>query len=414
MAVLAEAAPKATPVSLWRNRTFISIWLGHTISVIGDGFHSVALGLWVLQTTGSSTAMASIMAVRALIGVTMGAVAGTVVDRSDRRKIMISMDIVRFALVLLVAWLFARGGTSFFVVMALSGLISLSSQFFSPALSSSMVNIVGKEALQQASAFQQMTTTLAQVIGPFLAGTVVGLWGGWVALLIDAGSFLVSLVFILIGGQFPSPKVDKEHRSFWGDFKEGIAFIRKHPLARGIVAFAPLTNFFGNAMGGVLMPVVLVKVWHATPFQFGMAEAAFPLGFAIGAGLFMVFAAKLKRRGLWMFGTMLAASALMTLMPLLPSAAPAIPVYVVSGLFLAFPNVFFSVTMQQEVPTEVQGRVFGTLMSLLSVAAPLAFMVAGPLADIFSPVAVAVAFGFGLIVTCLAGLFIAPALRDYN
>ncbi|HYF78882.1 MAG TPA: MFS transporter [Symbiobacteriaceae bacterium] len=414
MAVLTEAAPKAAPVSLWRNRTFISIWLGHTISVIGDGFHSVALGLWVLQTTGSSTAMASIMAVRALIGVTMGAVAGTVVDRSDRRRIMINMDIVRFALVLLVAWLFARGGTSFFVVMALSGLISLSSQFFSPALSSSMVNIVGKESLQQASAFQQMTSTLAQVIGPFLAGMVVGLWGGWVALLIDATTFLVSLLFILIGGQFPSPKVDKERRSFWGDFKEGIAFIRKHPLARGIVAFAPLTNFFGNALGGVLLPVILVKVWHATPFQFGMAEAAFPLGFAIGAGLFMVFAAKLKRRGLWMFGTLFAASALMTLIPLLPSATPAIPLYVVGGLFLAFPNVFFSVTMQQEVPTEVQGRVFGTLMSLLSIAAPLSFIIAGPLADIFSPVAVAVAFGFGLIGTCVAGLFIAPALRAYN
>ncbi|HWI64841.1 MAG TPA: MFS transporter [Symbiobacteriaceae bacterium] len=415
MAVLAETAPaQAAPAKLWQNRTFLSIWIGHTISIIGDGFHSVALGLWILQTTGSSTAMAAIMAVRALTGVLLGAVAGTVVDRTDRRRMMIAMDAVRFVLVLLVAAMVARQGTSFLLVALVSGLISVAGQFFSPAMTASLVNIVGKEHLGQASGFLQMTNTLAQVIGPFIGGTVVALWGGWAAMTIDAVSFLVSVAFILLGGAFASPRIEKETRSFWGDFKDGIRFIRGHSLSRNVVAFAPLTNFFGNALGGVLLPVIVVKVWNASPFQFGMAESAFPLGFAIGAGLFMAFASKLKRRGYWMFGTLLMASALMTVVPLMPSVNPAIPLYVLGGIFLAFPNVFFMVTMQAEVPTEVQGRVFGTMGSLLSAAAPLAFMVAGPLADIFTPVSVALVFGLGLVGTCVAGLFLAPALRDYK
>lgn len=413
MAVLAEAAPKAAPESLFRNRTFLAIWLGHTISIIGDGFHSVALGLWVLQTTGSSTAMATIMAVRAITGVLLGALAGTVVDRTDRRRMMIGMDAVRLVLVLLVAMAVTRQGTSFGVVVLLSGLISVAGQFFGPAMNASLVNIVGKEALPQASGMLQMTNTLAQVLGPFIGGTVVALWGGWAAMVADAASFLLSAVFILAGGYFASPRVEKERRSFWGDFSEGIRFIKGHGLARGVVSLGPLINFFGNALGGVLLPVVVIKVWKASAFQFGMTEAAFPLGFAIGAALFMAFGQKLRRRGYWMFGTILMASLLMTVVPLMPSVLPAIPVYLVGGLFLAFPNVLFSVTLQSEVPTEVQGRVFGTLGSLMSATAPLAFLVAGPLADAFSPVLVAVGFGLCLVGSALSSLFI-PALRDYN
>ncbi|HYF91425.1 MAG TPA: MFS transporter [Symbiobacteriaceae bacterium] len=414
MAAVAETTPKTAQAGLFRNRTFLSIWLGHTISIIGDGFHSVALGLWVLQTTGSSTAMATIMAVRALSGVLLGAVAGTVVDRTDRRRMMIGTDLIRFVLVLAVAALVMRPGASFAVILALSALISIAGQFFGPAMNASLVNIVGKESLQQASGLLQMTNTLAQVLGPFLGGTVVALWGGWVALTADAVSFLISAVFILLGGYFASPRVEKEQTSFWGDLKEGLRFIKGHSLARGVVTFAPAINLFGNALGGVLLPVIVVKVWHATAFEFGLAEAAFPLGFAIGAGLLMAFATKLRRRGYIMFGGLLLASVLMTVVPLMPSTLPAIPIYVFSGLFLAFPNVIFMVTLQSEIPTEVQGRVFGMLGSLLSATAPLAFLVAGPLADIFSPVHVSLAFGFGLVLTCLSGLVTAPALRDYN
>lgn len=414
MTALAEAAPKAAPASLWKNRTWLAIWIGHTISIIGDGFHSVALGLWVLQTTGSGTAMATIMAVRALTGVLLGAVAGTVVDRSDRRRLMVGMDLVRMVLVLVVAGLVARQGTPFLAIVVLSGLTSVAGQFFGPAMSASLANIVGKEHLPQASGTLQMTNTLAQVIGPFAGGTVVALWGGWTALIADAATFGISAVLILLGGYFASPKVEKEHRPFWGDLKEGFRFIRGHGLARGVLTFAPATNFFGNALGGVLMPVIIVKVWQASAFEFGMAEAAFPLGFAIGAGLYMALAARFRRRGYWMFATMFLASALMTIVPLMPSTLPAIPLYILGGVFLAFPNVFFSVTLQTEIPTEVQGRVFGTLGSLLSGTAPLAFLVAGPMADAFSPVLVSIGFGLCLIATCVVGLFVAPALRDYN
>lgn len=107
-------------IPLRRNRTFQVILAGHIVSVLGDGFHSVALSIWVLQSTGSAKAMASVMALRIIIGILLGAVAGTVADRTDRRRLMWTMDLLRGVLVLGIAWLVATPGAPFWALLLLA------------------------------------------------------------------------------------------------------------------------------------------------------------------------------------------------------------------------------------------------------------------------------------------------------
>jgi MFS family permease len=411
-AAVAQPAETTRP-TLWRNRTFVALWIGQAISVIGDGFHSVALGLWVLQTTGSATAMATIMTVRMVVTILLGSLAGTVVDRVDRRRLMIGMDVARFALVGGVALLVAHTGTSLLPVILLTGLISVCGNFFGPAFQASLINIVDKDDVQKATSLLQVTNTLAQVVGPLLGGAMVATLGGWVALTGDAISFLLAAVMIWLGGAFASPRRETEQKSLWADMREGFGFIKGNALAFNMVIIAPVLNFFA-AGAFVLLPVIAVKVWHASATQLGSIESTFPLGFAIGGVLVMALAKKMTRRGWWMLSGIFFTGLGITVAVVMPSVGAALPVLVVTGFFNAIVNVLIGAIMQQEVPPEVQGRVFGTVSSLCSLASPASMMVSGLLADVWSPVLIATVAGLGTLLVSVLAIIGSRTMRAYN
>jgi MFS transporter, DHA3 family, macrolide efflux protein len=400
--------------SLWRNRTFLALLSGQAISVIGDGFHSVALGLWVLQTTGSATAMATIMSVRVLTTILLGSFAGAVVDRVDRRRLMIAMNVVRFGVVAVIALLMAGGRTGMLPIVVLTGALAVCGNFFGPAFQASLINIVRKEDIQKATGVLQVTNTLGQVVGPFLGGTLVATTSGALALTVDAVSFLAGALFIWAGGSFASPRrASAGKASIFGDMREGFGLIRRNPLILSLVSVAPPLNFFGNAFG-LLLPVVAVRVWMVSPTEFGAIEAIFPLGFALGAAMVMMMAAKIRRRGWWIITGIFFAGVGATLVPLSPTVPVALPLMAFTGFAISICNVMLPVIMQHEVPAEMQGRVFGTLNSLTSIASPVAMMLAGLLADKFDPVLLAAGAGGLMVLTSLAvGLFARP-LRTYN
>jgi MFS transporter, DHA3 family, macrolide efflux protein len=406
--------PESTRPALWQNRTFVALWTGQAISVVGDGFHSIALGLWVLQTTGSATAMASIMTVRMLVTILLGSLAGAVVDRADRRRLMVGMDLARFALVGGVALLVAHAGTPLLPIILLTGLISICGNFFGPAFQASLVNIVDKDDVQKATSLLQVTNTLASVVGPFLGGAVVATFGGWAALTGDAVSFALAALLIWLGGAFPSPRREAQGKSsLWADMQEGFAYLKGNALALNVVTIAPLLNFFAAA-AFMLLPVIAVKTWHASATQLGTLEAIFPLGFALGGILVMTLAKRMARRGWWMLGGILLSGVGMAFVARMPSAVAAMPVLLATGFANAIVNVLLNTIMQSEVPPEVQGRVFGTLGSVCGLANPASLMVAGLLADVWNPVAIATAASLGMVlvsVLCIAG---SRALRAYN
>ncbi|HLO03762.1 MAG TPA: MFS transporter [Symbiobacteriaceae bacterium] len=409
----ATAAPLQTDRPLLRNRTYLANLVGHSISIIGDGFHSVALGFWVLQATGSGTAMATIMAVKAIVSVLLGPIAGTVADRVDRRRLMMVMDIARLLLVGSMIPIIALPKAPFLLLVIISALIAASGTFAGPAFSASMINIVGKERIGQASGLNQMIWTAAQIIGPLAGGLVYATWGAKLSFGIDSASYLVSFLAVLAGGRFASPKRESAGpASFWGELKEGLMAIRGHGLIRSTLVLAPVINLFGSALG-VLIPVLAVKVWLVNAQQFGLLEGSAPVGFLLGAAFIMAMQAKLKRRGLWIGGG-LAVAGLTIAMVGNVGFYVALPISIASGIALAVVNVLFSIVLQQETPPELQGRVFGLLNAVAGAMGPIGMMLAGTLADAASPALLTTLSGLGIVLVAVLGLLGQKDLRQYN
>lgn len=409
----AAAAPAPNDRPLLQNRTYLANLIGHAISIVGDGFHSVALGFWVLQATGSGTAMATIMAVKAIVSVLLGPIAGTVADRVDRRRMMMAMDLVRFLLVGTMIPLIALPKTPLVMLVIVSALTAAAGAFAGPAFSASMINIVGKERVGQASGLNQMTWTAAQIVGPLLGGLVYATWGAKLSFGVDSVSYLVCFLAVLAGGHFASPKREaKGPASFWGELKEGLNAVRGHGLIRSIMILAPVINLFGNAIG-VLIPVLAVKVWLVSAQQFGLLEGSIPVGFLIGASLIMAMQAKLKRRGIWIGGG-IAMAGLTIAMAGNVSFYVALPIAVACGVSLAMVNVLTSMVLQQETPPELQGRVFGLLNATAGAMGPIGMMLAGALADAASPALLTSLCGLGIVLVALVGLMGLKDLRRYS
>lgn len=401
------------PVPLRRNRVFQLILTGQTISILGDGFHSVALAIWVLQATGSAKAMSAVMGVKIVVSILLGTIGGTLADRSDRRMLMWTMDLLRGVMVLGMAFLIQSPAVPFWLILASTGLVAVASQLRNPAFNASLVNIVGNDHVQKAGSTLQLTSQIARVAGPLLGGVWVAAFGGWSGLMLDGASFVFCAVCVLLAGSFPSPvRTGRQKRSFWNDLTEGLGFIGKDPLVLAITILAPCLNFFGNAYA-VLVPVLAIKVWQVEAGTFGALEAAFPLGMALGAGILTILRKRLRHRGLLIGGGMALTGPLVALVGLMPSVVPALPVALALGAVFSFANTIIALTLQGEIAPEMQGRVWGSLGALVNVATPLSIGAAGLLADSVGVVPVIVAAGACLLATGLIGTLL-PGLRQLD
>lgn len=401
MAQAVETRPVATQ-NIWINRTFLSVLTGNTLSALGDGLHTVALGIWALQHTGSAAIMSYIFAARILASIVVGPFAGTLSDRVDRRRLMIATDLIRVVLVALLIGAIHLSINAW-VLVGLSFIISASGTFFRPAFNASLIQIVGKEDINRATSLLRLTTTISEVSGPALGGIIVALVGARAALAVDAGTFLVSALAVA-AVQFASPRstAQAQQSSFWTDMKEGIAYMRGHRLVRVVLMFS-FISFFGAGQF-ILLPTIAVRVWKASGFEFGLIEASWPLGLSLAAMALAWFSRRIKRRGLLLVSTLVAAGLLDMITPLVPNAYAAVPLLITSSVLAGVAMITTQILVQTTVQPEMLGRVFGIYGSLANAAWPLGVLAAGFLGDRFSPVPLAIGFAAGFVLVALQSL----------
>jgi MFS family permease len=243
--------------SLWRDRNFSVFWAAQTLSVAGDSFALIAVPLLILEVTGSVAQMGLLTGVSGAASVAAGVFAGVLVDRYDRRTLLIACDLVRMVLYALIplAWLTGPRVWLLYAVLPLAAAVGM---VFQVTYVSTVRGLVGEERVTEANGRLFATAAAAGVLGPMLAGVVAGRFGPTAAIAINAVSFGVSAAgvwLVRLARHVPAPRTDEPR---WRELLAGAVFLWRHPVLRVLTVL--LSFFIFLTLG--LTDIVIYRLKH--------------------------------------------------------------------------------------------------------------------------------------------------------
>lgn len=367
---------------LRRNHNFRRLWLGQVVSQLGDWLDYVALLALLLQLTGSGTVVAGMLVARFLPTFFMGPLAGVVVDRLDRKWVMVAADLCRGTLVLGLL-LIRRPDQVWISYVVVAAVVSLTA-FFEPARSASIPNVTARSELIVANTLGAVTWSVSLGLGSALGGLVTAVAGWRAAFVLDAASFFCSAW--LIGGiVLPRRVAVGAARIGWAallglnDLVEGARYLRRHPA----VAATVLVKAGWSLAGGVILlhsifGQRIYPVWGNAAAGIGLLAMARGVGTALGPmaarRLFGTAPARMAgaiTAGFYLAGALYIAFAAVRHLPL------ALIVLALAHMGGSTVWVFSTTLLQTLVPDALRGRVFATELALMTLGMTLSNLTTG-------------------------------------
>jgi len=366
--------------AILRIRDFRLLWLGQLISEAGDGLTNLTLLLLVNALTGSTAALAAMAIVLAIPPLTIGLVAGTYVDRIDRRRIMLASDLLRAIVVL--GFILVGSASSLWLLYILAFVQSAIGTFFTPARGAVIPRVVPSEGLLAANSLAQATRVISGIVGAALAGLIVGIVGAfWPAFVLDAASFLAS--FLLIA-RLPAAvgwieDVSQVAAGVRGALLVGLRTIgRSRVLSTTILALA--VSMLGLGAVNVLFVPFVVDVLRAGPAWLGPVEIAQSASMILASGLISVLARRFAPSAIVSIG-MAAVAVIIAACGLVGAIWQLLGLMFLVGWFVVPLQASIVTILQQSTPDGERGRVMSVLQAAMSAASILSMGFAGLLGD---------------------------------
>ncbi len=396
---------------LW-NLSFYLLWQGQLVSALGDAVYAIALGFWVLDKTGSTAIMGTLMALSSLPRVAIAPFAGVLVDRSDRKWMLVAMDAVRGLAVVLVGVAALSGRLEVWMVMAAGVVISAASAFFNPAVGSTIPDIVPSSSILQANSAFALLQTGSGVLGSAAGGFLYQLLGAPLMFLANGISYVIAAV-ASVPIRVPRVRHEPGAFRFFQDMKSGFVFVWQYRGIRNLLLTAAGLNFFA-----VVGMTLLLPLFQRTPGLgsggYGIMAAALTGGMFLGFLLTSMRQIAYRRRFLLFFASGAGSMACAAMIPAWLSVPVMAALAAGFGLANAVTNSFISATLQSAVPQNLRGKVFSLVGTIAGGLTPIAFGVAGGLAEAF-PLRWLIAASFIVTMFCFVPLaFSRPTRRLIN
>ena len=378
MTTLEAGAPRAQ--SVFANAHFRNMWLGGAVSAFGDQFYLVALPWLVLQLTGSSLAMGTVLMSAAIPRAVLMLGGGAVSDRIAPRRIMLTTASTRTIFVAAVGVLVWLHAIQLWHLYILAFAFGVADAFALPAFQSLLPQLVQRDQLPSANAAFHSLFQIATMLGSAPAGIVIKTLGTAWAFLIDAVSFLFILVPLYgLPRTKPAPKPRAEGKHFGHDILEGLHYVWRDPAMRALMIV--MTGVELCVSGPIIVGLAaLAKFRFGTPTVFGLLISAWSGGALVGN---IVAGTRKQRthRG-W---TMIIASGVVSLaiaaIGVLSTQLSMALVLAVAGVVGGYNNVVLISWFQERVEHALMGRVMSVLMFGWVGLMPVSYPVAGALAQ---------------------------------
>jgi DHA3 family macrolide efflux protein-like MFS transporter len=366
---------------------FFTIWTGQAFSLIGSALVQFALVWWMTRTTGSATVLATATLVALLPQILLGPFVGALVDRWNRRLIMIIADTAIAAATGVLILLFATGIVQVWQVYAILLVRSLGGAFHGPAMTASTSLMVPKKHLARLAGMNQTLQGLLSVFAPPLGALLIGLLPMQGVLAIDIGTAALAvlpLLFLSIPHpprQMAQANGTAKKTSYWHDLREGFTYVVKWPGLLGLILLAMMLNFL-LIPSSSLTPLVITKVFGKGVAELGWTETSFGVG-VIAGGVSLSAWGGFKRKIVTSLTGVLGIGAGVVLM----GAAPANLFFLilvsnfVLGVTQVFANGPLTAIFQTAIEPDMQGRVFSLISAGATAMMPLSLLVAGPISD---------------------------------
>lgn len=386
------------------NRDYALLWLGQTVSIIGDLMFTTTLVIWIAtglaaRQSWAPVAVSGVLMAAAAPTLLVGVFAGVFVDRARKRPLMLWMDGLRVIIVaaLIVAsgaftLPFLAGGRlpvfwTLGLIYAVVALVNAGEQFFRPSTMALIQDVVPTDLQARAMGMSQASISLAIIIGPSLAAPLYAGFGPMWALVIDAASFAVSFLTILAihaprhdsaphgvaDGSAPRP-------SFWRELAAGMRFyFSNRVLVTLLVAIVVAVS--GASALNTLDVFFATQNLHATTAMYGFMGGIYGVGALVGSILFGMMAQRIGlARTLWL--TMLIFGVLVVALSRVTVYEVALAIFLVAGALNAGLNIAAGPLMMRETPNEMMGRVMSIFQPAMNLAILVSTAVIGYLAGV--------------------------------
>ncbi|PEI66050.1 MFS transporter [Bacillus wiedmannii] len=383
--------------------------IAKTVSIFGTAMYSFALGLYVLQITGSALNFAITLILGTIPMIVMNPFAGVIADKVDKKKLVVCMDLLSGCLLIAVYIVSSHYGLNLFIIYTTTFLMTVFTTFFGIGLEAAKPNIVSKERLMSINSISKIIDSVSLILGPMLGGIVFSVFDIKTFIIINGISFILSgIALLFIHFKLFECNINEENAkrrvNFIKDIKEGVSYLLEKESLKNTFHILISFNFFLGFAVTVPLPFIINTVLNLGSKQFGIIQGTFPVGMIIGA----IVVKKITDRFSYSYllkklSSMLSVFMIILGIPVLFKSFEVndlvfVITYCVVMIFLGFiialidiPLIYF---MQNEIPDEYRGRVLSIGLSIGKMMLPIAMALSGLLLNYIPAYTIPIVGGF--------------------